>query len=266
MRLLLLPLAAVSSGAATADGSLPAETEWPRADGSSGLGDRTPAPAACTAKLLGHNLDAPAHDLPVPSGQQQVPDSAACGAACCANPKCGGALFEPRSAVTYGGCKTGKPCCFMKATVADHKPMAKPVPGGSDMYIIPGRSQDDEKLNFLSATLGSHMVLQRAPQQAVVWGHTEPGAKVTTTMSTMASARQEEVAPSLVATAGADGTWRQLLPATKASKTAYTLTFASSSSAAEKATMTDVLFGDVFLCGGQVNPRTHSVCDMLLVC
>ena len=31
---------------------------------------------------------------------------------------------------------------------------------------IPGRNQGPEKLTFLSTTLGSHMVLQRAPQQA----------------------------------------------------------------------------------------------------
>ena len=73
----------------------------------------------------------------------------------------------------------------------------------------------DEKLNFLSATLGSHMVLQRAPQQAMVWGHTAPGAKVTTSMASGSGAT------AVMATlAGADGTWRQKLPATQASKVA----------------------------------------------
>ena len=56
-------------------------------------------------------------------------------------------------------------------------------PGGNRT----GRSQDPEKLTFLSATLGDHMVLQQAPKQAVVWGFTAPGATVTTTMQTSAA-------------------------------------------------------------------------------
>ena len=35
---------------------------------------------------------------------------------------------------------------------------------------------------LLSSTLGSNMVLQRAPQQAVVWGFAAPGTAVKTTM------------------------------------------------------------------------------------
>ena len=129
---------------------------------------------------------------------------------------------------------------------------------------IPGRSQDDETLHFLSATLGSHMVLQRAPQQATLWGHTAPGATVTTTMarSTAYPARRHRDGDSDQAaipqlpqvfhcTAGADGTWRQQLPAVHASTDAYTFTFASSNSTAERATIDDVLFGDVYICGGQ---------------
>ena len=56
---------------------------------------------------------------------------------------------------------------------------------------------------------------------------------------------------------GADGTWRQKLPPTAASKTAYSFTFASDSAAKERAAMVDVLFGDVYLCGGRA-PR-HAI-------
>ena len=95
-----------------------------------------------------------------------------------------------------------------------------------------------EKLSFLSATLGSHMVLQRAPQQAVVWGFTAPGAKVTTTMSSGSSSTlPDKTLASFVATASADGTWRQKLPPTPASKTAFSFTFASDSAAKESASM-----------------------------
>jgi len=98
-----------------------------------------------------------------------------------------------------------------------------------------------EELFFLSHTLGNHMVLQRAPQRAVVWGNTAAKAVVTTTFNGRV----------YVATADSTGTWRQTLPATKASKTSYKLTFNSSSG--ETTSLTDVLFGDVYICGGQSN-------------
>lgn len=105
----------------------------------------------------------------------------------------------------------------------------------------PGDFPIKETLNFLSRTLGDHMVLQRAPKQAIVWGHTSASATVTTTFD----------GKSFTAKANTNGTWRQSLPATKASKKAYTLTFKSSSG--EIASLNDVLFGDVYICGGQSN-------------
>eukprot|EP00966_Prymnesium_polylepis_P109306 2530265-Prymnesium_polylepis.1 len=206
--------------------------------------DREPNPplpylsfGACHPKLLGSSMDAPSHDLLQTPAPQT---SEACAEACCANAKCAGALFESASAVTYGGCTQGKPCCFLKTSVADAIPASKPVAGGSELWQMLGRSQDDEHLNFLSATLGSHMVLQRAPQQATLWGHTAPGATVTTVM--MSDTQHE----TLKTTAGTDGTWRQALPPVAASKRAYNFTMASSNSSAERATLVDVLFGDVY--------------------
>jgi hypothetical protein len=107
-------------------------------------------------------------------------------------------------------------------------------------------------LGLVSATLGSHMVLQRAPKQAIVWGFTAPGSTVTTTMNSSAC-KDAKCTSTFEAIAGKDGTWRQTLPATAASKTPYTFTFASSNSTAERATLTDVVFGDVYMCGGQSN-------------
>lgn len=109
-----------------------------------------------------------------------------------------------------------------------------PDPSGMDEVA-------DVRKSFLSSTLGSNMVLQRAPQKAVVWGFTQPGATVETTFQKA----------TLTSTADADGVWRQELPATDASEQTYDLGF--SSSAGEKATMENVLFGDVYLCGGQSN-------------
>merc|ERR1711972_259537 len=67
------------------------------------------------------------------------------------------------------------------------------------------------------------------------------GAKVTT----------EFDGHSYTTTADAEGAWRQILPRMPASLTPYDLTF--SSSAGEKGALKQVLFGDVFLCGGQSN-------------
>ena len=96
---------------------------------------------------------------------------------------------------------------------------------------------------FLSTTLGSNMVLQRAPQQAVVWGFADAGTKVTTIM--------DGGAKTMEATADSNGVWRQKLPATAASSTAHEFTFKSSDG--QSAAMSNVLFGDVYLCGGQSN-------------
>jgi sialate O-acetylesterase len=53
------------------------------------------------------------------------------------------------------------------------------------------------------------------------------------------------------ATADSDGIWRQQLPATEASATPHSLAFLASTG--ETAEMQNVLFGDVYLCGGQSN-------------
>ena len=93
----------------------------------------------------------------------------------------------------------------------------------------------------LSKTLGDHMVLQRAPVSAVVWGFAPPGTTVTTTFGTQ----------KIVSKADGNSTWRASLPPTPASATAHTISFAASTG--ETASLTDVLFGDVYVCGGQSN-------------
>jgi sialate O-acetylesterase len=96
----------------------------------------------------------------------------------------------------------------------------------------------------VSYVFGDNAVLQRAPQKAVVWGVSKtPGALVSTAFN----------GATLTANADAAGTWRQVLPPMPASMTAYTLSFTSS--AGESATLKDVLFGDVYLCGGQSNSK-----------
>jgi len=93
----------------------------------------------------------------------------------------------------------------------------------------------------LSQTLGDHMVLQRAPAAAVVWGFAPAGTTVKTLFG----------GTTYSSTAGADTVWRQALPPTPASAAGATIAFTASTG--ETATLADVLFGDVYVCGGQSN-------------
>lgn len=68
----------------------------------------------------------------------------------------------------------------------------------------------------LSATLQHHMVLQRAPASAVVWGFAAAGTTVTTTFAG---------GKTITSTAGSDTVWRAKLPPTPASATPTTLSF-----------------------------------------
>ena len=107
-------------------------------------------------------------------------------------------------------------------------------------------AQVNESLPFISRTLGSHMVLQRAPASAMVYGH----AKLGSTVTTMFGGKNYTTTTDSIDVGDGQGlgTWRQALPPTPGGKTAYTLTFASS--AGDRATLTDVLFGEVYFCSG----------------
>ena len=88
------------------------------------------------------------------------------------------------------------------------------------------------------------MVLQRAPRAAVVWGLATPGTLVATTF----------LGVTYTSRAGADQVWRQALPPQPASPSAGPgVAIAFNASSGETAALEDVLFGDVYLCGGQSN-------------
>jgi len=84
------------------------------------------------------------------------------------------------------------------------------------------------------------MVLQRAPQKANIWGWTTPAATVTLLFNQK----------TYTATSSANGAWNVLLDATSAGGP-YTID--ASSSSGEMAHLTDILFGDVYVCSGQSN-------------
>lgn len=87
---------------------------------------------------------------------------------------------------------------------------------------------------------GDHAVLQR-DRPIAVWGTAAPGATVTVRLADR----------SVTAVAGSDGKWRATLPAMTAGGP-YTLTVGGTTGAPAQQ-VSDVLIGDVFLCGGQSN-------------
>ena len=95
------------------------------------------------------------------------------------------------------------------------------------------------------------MVLQASPKEAVVWGFVAAGTVVTTVMDGVHK---------MTATADASGTWKQTLPATAASLIPHSFSFSATSigGGVLTARMDDVLFGDVYLCGGQSNMELGS--------
>jgi len=89
--------------------------------------------------------------------------------------------------------------------------------------------------------LASHMVLQRAPAAAKLWGTAAPGAKIT-----VSGDPNHPHAPPISAsgTAGANGAWTVSLPPQKASVRVQLKV----SDGASSVTLEDVAFGDVFMC------------------
>jgi len=91
---------------------------------------------------------------------------------------------------------------------------------------------------LLARIFNDHAVLQRG-SPLVVWGHTEPGTAVSVTLNGHAA----------TARADAKGRWQATLPAMAAGGP-YTL---SATAGAVSQQVSDVLIGDVYLCGGQSN-------------
>ena len=100
-----------------------------------------------------------------------------------------------------------------------------------------GQAQKAAAKSFLHPLFTDHMVFQRG-LKAPVWGWTQPGQNVTVGMNGKTAS----------ATAGPDGKWMAALgPFTAGGP--YTLTVEGP----EKATVQDVLVGDVWICSGQSN-------------
>jgi len=92
---------------------------------------------------------------------------------------------------------------------------------------------------WVSNTLGNNMVLQRAPAKANIFGFATPNDNITVTFNNN----------NYVATA-VGGSWSVSLPPTEAGGP-YTITIVTQEG--DKAVLSNILFGEVWLCGGQSN-------------
>lgn len=109
--------------------------------------------------------------------------------------------------------------------------------------LTTARSLNDPLPSFrLSLTLADHAVLLKNVPNTL-WGFAPPGAVVT--------ARLDGAPAGVPGAAGSDGVWRVVLPAQPAGGP-HVIDFASSDGSAPLQ-MGDVLFGEVFACGGQSN-------------
>lgn len=91
----------------------------------------------------------------------------------------------------------------------------------------------------LATVFSNHMVIQR-DQPIIIWGTTEPGAKVT----------GEYDGNTAAATADDKGRWQLTLPPSPASSDPHRFVFRSGDQAT---TLNNVLFGDIWVCSGQSN-------------
>ena len=106
-----------------------------------------------------------------------------------------------------------------------------------------------------ATSFGSNMVLAAAPKQSIIWGYAPIGSgpvkvNVKVSLSANHSGHMVATAPAPVA---ADGSWKAVLDKTPAAgDTAWTVT-AVSDTAAAPIELVNVLFGTVWVCGGQSN-------------
>ena len=113
------------------------------------------------------------------------------------------------------------------------------------LFVAPGLApQALSAAPRLHPAFGDHMVIQR-DRPAKVWGRADPGAAVTVTL-TLGSGKTAEATATADAKTGEFGAELPAQPAQVGAKLAV-------KAGGESVELTDVLFGDVWLCGGQSN-------------
>ncbi|XP_072012729.1 sialate O-acetylesterase isoform X2 [Engystomops pustulosus] len=96
---------------------------------------------------------------------------------------------------------------------------------------------------------GDHMVLQQKPSQAVVWGFGEVGAMVTVTLLR----GMDTISKTAVIVKGDVGVWKVLLDPMDYGGPYHLIAHQTFKQEITSIHLDDVLFGDVWLCGGQSN-------------
>ena len=93
-----------------------------------------------------------------------------------------------------------------------------------------------------AASLGSHAVLQQAPAKPIIWGFGDPGASISVAQTGAAKGASTSVV-------GQDGIWTVAMQAVPATNMPSAF---SATSGNEAINISDVLFGDVYVCGGKL--------------
>ncbi|KAM5132162.1 sialate O-acetylesterase-like [Mantella aurantiaca] len=96
---------------------------------------------------------------------------------------------------------------------------------------------------------GDHMVLQQQPARAVIWGYGEPGAGVTVSLI-----RGSETISNTAVLLNGEAVWKVLLPPMFYGGP-YELVAQQFTQNVTSIQLTDILFGDVWLCSGQSNMK-----------
>eukprot|EP01051_Picozoa_sp_SAG22_P005111 SAG22_NODE_295_length_12850_cov_9.179202_10_plen_222_part_00 len=137
-------------------------------------------------------------------------------------------------------------CCMARLLLLAMPPTAAEGRLETPEWVHGGRGGDGgapaAALRFARA-YGDHMVLAASPKHASVWGYAAPGAAVKVQVAAIGHTADVK--------AGADGTWKIYLPPVPASNTAHTITATAD---AKTVQLVGVLFGAVWVCGGQVRP------------
>ena len=128
------------------------------------------------------------------------------------------------------------------------------------MFLIISMVVSSVPRTSFAGSYGSHMVLQRAPHRAVVWGFTDTAEQGDVTVQLApASGAMAAISTEVRPYNTSASTWRAVLPATDAANTtggapvSYTLSVFKAGDSHPKQTLVNVLFGDVWACSGQSN-------------
>jgi sialate O-acetylesterase len=158
-----------------------------------------------------------------------------CCAECSENPNCTMAVWynhEPQ-------------LCALKADIKEQRALK----GNTVEAILPLPYTPPPPPFRFSNIYTSHAVLQSAPARSAVWGFCTKGDTVTVTI---ADSARPGSSLTFAATTPEPGRWKVLLPPMNAGFAAHTIT-AKSTASGVVVVLTDILFGDVWVCSGQSN-------------